>query len=213
MLLSLACAALLAASVPTVAAGELGLPAQRRELITRTEAKLRKRCRKLVKVQNKLVKAAGNEKKTTKLQGKLEKLRRRGATKKACGLGNRCSDDFLGTLDNEDTFLADTDHYNLEPIGEWGKQLSGTAGDLFNSPGEPVPYGAYLGHGCYPDGGAYYLYNYPGSEFWLAGDYDPPIHYNYRYAAQSYYDCCCDDTPGVCVEGDIGFEETEPSGD
>ena len=69
------------------------------------------------------------------------------------------------------------------------------------------------GHGCYPDGGAYYLYNYPGSEFWLAGDYDPPIHYNYRYAAQSYYDCCCDDTPGVCVEGDIGFEETEPSGD
>ena len=22
-----------------------------------------------------------------------------------------------------------------------------------------------------------------------------------------------DDTPGVCVEGDIGFEETEPSGD
>ena len=67
-------------------------------------------------MQNKLVKAAGNEKKTTKLLGKLEKLRRRGATEAACGLGNRCSDDFLGTLDNEDTFLADFRVYNLEPV-------------------------------------------------------------------------------------------------
>ena len=190
MLLCLASAALLAASVPTGAAGELGFPAQRRELITRTEAKLRKRCRKLVKVQNKLVKAAGNEKKTTKLLGKLEKLRRRGATEAACGLANRCSDDFVGTLDNEDKVNGFS--VELEPI---------KGRDVFNTPvggHGSVPQGSYLGHGCYPDGGAYYLYNYPGSEFWLDNGYVPPLHDNYRYDATPYYDCCCDGTPGVC---------------
>ena len=213
MLLCLASAALLAASVPTGAAGEIGFPAQRRELITRTEAKLRKRCRKLVKVQNKLEKAAGNEKKTTKLQGKLEKLRRRGATKAACGLANRCSDDFLGTLDNEDTFLDENKQYNLEPIKE-EIVASAPSQNFFNTPGEPVPYGAYLGHGCYPVGevteggeplvGAYYLYNpYPSTG---------AVSLSWR-DADPYYDCCCDDTPGVCVQGDSGFELTGPLGD
>ena len=51
---------------------------QRRELLTRAEAKRRKRCRKLVRVQNKLVKAAGNEKKERKLQRKLDKLTEKG---------------------------------------------------------------------------------------------------------------------------------------
>ena len=45
---------------------------QRRQLLTRAEAKRRKRCRKRVRVQNKLVKAADNEKKERKLQRKLQ---------------------------------------------------------------------------------------------------------------------------------------------
>ena len=57
---------------------------QRRELLTRAEAKRRKRCRKRVRVQNKLVKAAGNEKKVRKLQRKLDKLKEKGITEAAC---------------------------------------------------------------------------------------------------------------------------------
>ena len=64
------------------------LPEQRRELLTRAEAKIRKRCRKRAKVENKIEKAVARlpkkAKKLEKLMEKLAKLLEKGATDEAC---------------------------------------------------------------------------------------------------------------------------------
>ena len=92
---------------------------QRRELLTRAEAKRRKRCRKRVRVQNKLVKAKGNEKKERKLQRKLDKLIEKGITE-ACAPPAHCRRRRLQApfvWDEEDKGSLSTDGFNPTSLG------------------------------------------------------------------------------------------------
>ena len=93
---------------------------QRRELLTRAEAKRRKRCRKRVRVQNKLVKAKGNEKKERKLQRKLDKLIEKGITEAACAPPAHCRRRRLQApfvWDEEDKGSLSTDGFNPTSLG------------------------------------------------------------------------------------------------
>ena len=99
---------------------------QRRELLTRAEAKRRKRCRKRVRVQNKLVKAAGNEKKERKLKRKLDKLTEKGITEAACAPpgGDATDSDCRRrrlqapfVWDEEDEGSLSTDRFNPTSLG------------------------------------------------------------------------------------------------
>ena len=101
----------------------LPLPEQRRKLLTRAEAKRRRRCRKLARVQNKLVKAADNEKKERKLQRKLDKLTEKGITEAVCAPPAADSDCRRRRLqapfvwDEEDKGSLSTDRLNPTSLG------------------------------------------------------------------------------------------------